>query len=85
MAHKKAGGSTRNGRDSNPKYLGVKRYGGESVLAGNIIVRQRGTRFHAGDNVGVGKDHTLFALADGKVKFEKKGMPKRSFVSVETS
>ena len=85
MAHKKAGGSTRNGRDSNPKYLGVKRYGGENVLAGNIIVRQRGTRFHAGDNVGVGKDHTLFALADGKVKFELKGMPKRKFVSIESS
>ena len=85
MAHKKAGGSTRNGRDSNPKYLGVKRYGGESVLAGNIIVRQRGTRFHAGENVGVGKDHTLFALADGKVKFENKGLPKRKFVSIETS
>jgi len=85
MAHKKAGGSTRNGRDSNPKYLGVKRYGGESVLAGNIIVRQRGTRFHAGENVGVGKDHTLFALADGKVKFESRGMPKRKFVSVESS
>ncbi len=85
MAHKKAGGSTRNGRDSNPKYLGVKRYGGESVLAGNIIVRQRGTRFHAGDNVGVGKDHTLFALADGKVKFESKGLPKRKYVSIESS
>ncbi|MGD8347438.1 MAG: 50S ribosomal protein L27 [Lysobacterales bacterium] len=85
MAHKKAGGSTRNGRDSNPKYLGVKRYGGESVLAGNIIVRQRGTRFHAGENVGVGKDHTLFALADGKVKFESRGLPKRKFVSVESS
>ena len=85
MAHKKAGGSTRNGRDSNPKYLGVTRYGGESVLAGNIIVRQRGTRFHAGENVGVGKAHTLFALADGKVKFETKGMPKRKFVSIETS
>jgi large subunit ribosomal protein L27 len=85
MAHKKAGGSTRNGRDSNPKYLGVKRYGGESVLAGNIIVRQRGTRFHAGANVGVGRDHTLFALADGKVKFEHKGYPKRKFVSIETS
>ena len=84
MAHKKAGGSTRNGRDSNPKYLGVKRYGGESVLAGNIIVRQRGTRFHAGENVGVGKDHTLFALADGKVKFETKGMPKRKYVSIES-
>jgi large subunit ribosomal protein L27 len=85
MAHKKAGGSTRNGRDSNPKYLGVKRYGGESVLAGNIIVRQRGTRFHAGANVGVGRDHTLFALADGTVKFESKGLPKRKYVSVETS
>ena len=85
MAHKKAGGSTRNGRDSNPKYLGVKRYGGESVLAGNIIVRQRGTRFHAGENLGVGKDHTLFALADGKVKFESKGLPKRKYVSIETS
>ncbi len=85
MAHKKAGGSTRNGRDSNPKYLGVKRYGGESVLAGNIIVRQRGTRFHAGDNVGVGRDHTLFALKDGKVKFEHKGLPKRKYVSIETS
>jgi len=85
MAHKKAGGSTRNGRDSNPKYLGVKRYGGESVLAGNIIVRQRGTRFHAGDNVGVGRDHTLFALADGKVQFENKGIPKRKFVSIKTS
>ena len=85
MAHKKAGGSTRNGRDSNPKYLGVKRYGGESVLAGNIIVRQRGTRFHAGENVGVGRDHTLFALADGKVKFEQRGFPKRKYVSVEES
>ena len=69
MAHKKAGGSTRNGRDSNPKYLGVKRYGGEQVEAGNIIVRQRGTRFHAGENVGLGRDHTLFALVDGTVKF----------------
>ena len=85
MAHKKAGGSTRNGRDSNPKYLGVKRYGGESVLAGNIIVRQRGTKFRAGENVGVGKDHTLFALADGTVKFETKGQPKRKYVSIETS
>ena len=85
MAHKKAGGSTRNGRDSNPKYLGVKCYGGESVVAGNIIVRQRGTRFRAGDNVGVGRDHTLFALEDGKVKFEQKGFPKRKYVSVETS
>ena len=85
MAHKKAGGSTRNGRDSNPKYLGVKCYGGESVLAGNIIVRQRGTRFRAGENVGIGRDHTLFAEADGKVKFEDKGFPKRKYVSVETS
>jgi len=83
MAHKKAGGSTRNGRDSNPKYLGVKRYGGESVVAGNIIVRQRGTRFHAGANVGVGRDHTLYALSDGKVKFQQRGMPKRKYVSVE--
>ena len=85
MAHKKAGGSTRNGRDSNPKYLGVKRYGGESVLAGNIIVRQRGTSFHAGNNVGVGRDHTLYALKDGKVKFQHKGLPKRKYVSIETS
>jgi large subunit ribosomal protein L27 len=85
MAHKKAGGSTRNGRDSNPKYLGVKRYGGESVIAGNIIVRQRGTRFRAGENVGVGRDHTLFALADGKVKFESRGFPKRKYVSIESS
>ncbi|RFF30095.1 50S ribosomal protein L27 [Wenzhouxiangella sediminis] len=83
MAHKKAGGSTRNGRDSNPKYLGVKRYGGEAVLAGNILVRQRGTRFHAGANVGVGRDHTLFALADGKVKFEQRGKPVRKFISIE--
>ena len=82
MAHKKAGGSTRNGRDSNPKYLGVKRYGGESVLAGNILVRQRGTRFHAGENVGVGRDHTLFALSEGTVKFQQRGLPKRKFVSV---
>jgi large subunit ribosomal protein L27 len=82
MAHKKAGGSTRNGRDSNPKYLGVKRYGGESVLAGNILVRQRGTRFHAGENVGIGRDHTLFALSEGKVKFQDRGLPKRKFVSV---
>jgi large subunit ribosomal protein L27 len=85
MAHKKAGGSTRNGRDSNPKYLGVKRFGGESVLAGNIIVRQRGTRFHAGDNVGVGRDHTLFALADGTVRFESRGMPLRKYVTIETA
>ncbi|MCX7094227.1 MAG: 50S ribosomal protein L27 [Methylobacter sp.] len=82
MAHKKAGGSTRNGRDSNAKRLGVKRYGGESVAAGNIIVRQRGTRFHAGDNVGCGKDHTLFATADGKVVFQVKGPNSRKFVSI---
>ncbi|MCC2617991.1 50S ribosomal protein L27 [Aestuariibacter halophilus] len=82
MAHKKAGGSTRNGRDSESKRLGVKRFGGESVLAGNIIVRQRGTKFHAGDNMGVGKDHTLFALTDGKVQFETKGPKNRKFVSI---
>ncbi|ABU69802.1 50S ribosomal protein L27 [Vibrio parahaemolyticus] len=83
MAHKKAGGSTRNGRDSESKRLGVKRFGGESVLAGNIIVRQRGTKFHAGNNVGIGKDHTLFALTEGKVKFEVKGPKNRKFVSIE--
>ena len=82
MAHKKAGGSTKNGRDSESKRLGVKRFGGESVLAGNIIVRQRGTRFHAGNNMGIGKDHTLFALSDGKVKFEVKGPKNRKFVSI---
>ena len=69
MAHKKGASSSRNGRDSNPQYLGVKKFGGEAVVAGNIIVRQRGTKFHAGNNVGVGKDHTLFALADGNVQF----------------
>ena len=82
MAHKKAGGSTRNGRDSESKRLGVKRFGGEMVSAGSIIVRQRGTRFHPGNNVGCGKDHTLFATADGKVTFEVKGPKKRSFISV---
>jgi large subunit ribosomal protein L27 len=82
MAHKKAGGSTRNGRDSNPKYLGVKKYGSEWVCAGNILVRQRGTRFHAGVNVGLGRDHTLFALLDGVVQFEVKGPYSRTFVSV---
>lgn len=82
MAHKKAGGSTRNGRDSNAKRLGVKRFGGQIVTAGNIIVRQRGTRFHAGNNVGCGKDHTLFATADGKVVFEVKGPKSRKFVSI---
>ena len=82
MAHKKAGGSTRNGRDSESKRLGVKLYGGQSVKAGNILVRQRGTRIHAGVNVGLGKDHTLFAKADGIVKFEQKGAKNRKFVSV---
>jgi large subunit ribosomal protein L27 len=82
MAHKKAGGSTRNGRDSNPKYLGVKIYGGQVVEAGNIIVRQRGTRFHAGTGVGLGRDHTLFALVDGKVEFKTRGDKNRKFVSV---
>jgi large subunit ribosomal protein L27 len=82
MAHKKAGGSSKNGRDSESKRLGVKRYGGESVLAGNIIVRQRGTRFHPGVNVGIGRDHTLFAKKDGNVKFERKGPKNRQFVSV---
>ena len=82
MAHKKAGGSSKNGRDSESKRLGVKIFGGQDVVAGNIIVRQRGTRFHAGVNVGVGRDHTLFAKADGKVRFEKKGPRNRQFVSV---
>jgi large subunit ribosomal protein L27 len=82
MAHKKAGGSTSNGRDSQSKRLGVKRFGGESVLAGNIIVRQRGTHFHPGVNVGLGKDHTLFATVHGKVKFEVKGPERRKFVSI---
>ncbi len=82
MAHKKAGGSTKNGRDSESKRLGVKRFGGESVLAGSIIVRQRGTKFHAGDNVGCGRDHTLFALSDGKVQFEMKGKHNRKYVSI---
>ena len=84
MAHKKAGGSTRNGRDSNPKYLGVKIYGGQSVEAGNIIVRQRGTQFHPGTGVGIGRDHTLFALVDGKVDFAVKGAKQRRTVSVVT-
>jgi len=85
MAHKKAGGSTRNGRDSNPNYLGVKKYGGEAVVAGNILVRQRGTKFHAGENVEMGRDHTLFATADGEVKFAVKGPHKRSYISVEAA
>jgi large subunit ribosomal protein L27 len=82
MAHKKAGGSSRNGRDSAGRRLGVKKYGGESVIAGNIIVRQRGTKFHPGENVGIGKDHTLFALTDGEVKFQKKAQG-RTYVAVE--
>jgi large subunit ribosomal protein L27 len=82
MAHKKAGGSTRNGRDSNAKRLGVKRFGGETVLAGSIIVRQRGTKFHAGNNVGCGRDHTLFATATGQIKFEVKGPQNRKYVSI---
>ncbi|WP_455478713.1 50S ribosomal protein L27 [Bartonella sp. B10] len=81
MAHKKAGGSSRNGRDSESKRLGVKKFGGEAVVAGNIIVRQRGTRWHPGDNVGIGKDHTLFALSNGTVSFRKKAS-NRSYVSV---
>ncbi len=83
MAHKKAGGSTKNGRDSQSKRLGVKRFGGESVSAGSIIVRQRGTHFHAGDNVGVGKDYTLFAKRDGRVVFERKGPAQRRRVRIE--
>lgn len=85
MAHKKAAGSTRNGRDSNPKMLGVKVFGGQAVVAGNIIVRQRGTEFHAGEGVGMGRDHTLFALTDGVVKFETKGQFNRRYVSVQGS
>jgi large subunit ribosomal protein L27 len=84
MAHKKAGGSTRNGRDSESKRLGVKRFGGQVVKAGNIIVRQRGTEFHPGVNVGCGRDHTLFAKADGKVEFAVKGPFNRRTVSVVT-
>jgi len=82
MAHKKAGGSSRNGRDSQSKRLGVKRFGGQQVTAGNIIVRQRGSTFHPGANVGMGRDFTLFALADGSVKFEVKGPRSRKMVSV---
>ncbi|ABD80271.1 50S ribosomal protein L27 [Saccharophagus degradans] len=82
MAHKKAGGSTRNGRDSESKRLGVKRFGGETVTAGSIIVRQRGTRVHPGENVGLGKDHTLFAKVEGAVKFEVKGPNNRKYVSI---
>jgi large subunit ribosomal protein L27 len=82
MAHKKGGGTTRTGRDSESKRLGVKVYGGQAINAGGIIVRQRGTRLHAGENVGMGKDHTLFALTDGKVQFAIKGAAKRHFVMV---
>jgi large subunit ribosomal protein L27 len=82
VAHKKAGGSTKNGRDSESKRLGVKMYGGEQAVPGNILIRQRGTRFHAGTNVGIGRDHTLFAKAEGQVKFEKKGPKNRQFVSI---
>ena len=82
MAHKKAGGSTRNGRDSNPKYLGVKRFGGQQVVPGNIIIRQRGTNCHPGEGVGMGRDHTLYALVEGKVVFAIKGPHNRKFVSV---
>ena len=82
MAHKKAGGSTRNGRDSNPKYLGVKRYGGQTIEAGTIIVRQRGTKFHPGQNVGLGRDHTIFAKVKGVVIFAVKGPKNRRFVSI---
>ncbi len=82
MAHKKAAGSTRNGRESESKRLGVKMYGGQAVLAGNILVRQRGTKFHPGTNVGIGRDHTLFAKAEGKVVFETKGPKNRKTVSV---
>ena len=84
MAQKKGGGSTRNGRDSQPKMLGVKVFGGQTVLAGSIIVRQRGTKFHAGSNVGTGRDHTLFALVDGEVTFATKGPSNRQTVSVKT-
>ena len=83
MATKKAGGSTRNGRDSNPKYLGVKRFGGQRVNAGEVLVRQRGTKFHAGAGVGLGRDHTLYALTTGFVRFVKKGAKVRQFVCVD--
>ena len=83
MAHKKAGGSTRNGRDSHSKRLGVKAFGGEHVLAGNIIIRQRGTKVRAGENVGIGTDHTLFALKHGRVTFRRKGEEQRMYVSIQ--
>jgi large subunit ribosomal protein L27 len=84
MAHKKAGGSTKNGRDSESKRLGLKKFGGQAVIAGNIIVRQRGTQYRPGENVGIGTDHTLFAKADGRVAFRKKGPEQHTFVSVVT-
>jgi len=84
MAHKKAGGSTKNGRDSESKRLGLKKFGGEAVVAGNILIRQRGTQYWAGDNVGMGTDHTLFAKADGRVEFRKRGARQNTFVSVVT-
>lgn len=83
MAHKKAGGSTRNGRDSNPKYLGIKRYGGQIVNAGTIIVRQRGTQYHPGRHVGMGRDHTLYALVKGKIVFGRKGALNKRCVNIE--
>jgi len=82
MAHKKAGGSTNNGRDSQSKRLGVKRFGGQAVISDNILIRQRGTKVHPGVNVGIGKDHTIFAKADGVVKFEVKGPKNRQFINV---
>ena len=85
MAHKKAGGSTRNGRDSESKRLGIKKYGGQEVIAGNIIIRQRGTKFHPGENVGCGRDHTLFAKAAGRVEFSVRGRLRRKTVSIVSS
>lgn len=85
MAHKKAGGSTRNGRDSNPKYLGLKCFGGETVTAGSILVRQKGTKFYPGHQVGMGRDHTLFALVAGRVLYHTKGPKGRTYVSIETN
>ena len=84
MAHKKAGGSTKNGRDSESKRLGIKKFGGEQVLAGNILVRQRGTVYRAGDNVGTGTDYTLFAKANGRVQFRKRGIEQHTFVNILT-
>lgn len=85
MAHKKAGGSTRNGRDSESKRLGVKRFGGQEVSAGEILVRQRGTKFHAGENTGLGRDHTIYAKVDGTVSFATKGPNSRKFVNIEAA